>query len=254
MNKACQFLLSLLVLTFSQALLAKNLRVGIAPDSPPLAFYENGHLSGIEVAAAESLGKLMNRKIKFVEKPFNDLIPALENGEIDIIMSGMSITEERAKRINFSNPYMDAGQMAIIRFEDAGQFGFKGAIFRPGMKIAVEANTTGSNFVESRLRNAQVTKCNTLAEALDKLKKREVDFVVHDAPSSWALASNKDMQDLMSLNHAMTEELLGWAVAKNNPELLEAVNQQLAHMQKTGILRAITNQWIPVTIELEEKP
>lgn len=254
MNKICRILLSCLLLVVSQALFAKDLRVGIAPDAPPLAFHENGQLSGIEVAAAESLGKLMARKIKFVEKPFPELIPALEAGEIDIIMSGMSITEERAKRISFTKPYMDAGQMAIIRFDDAGKFGFKGAIFRPGMKVAVEDHTTGSSFAESRLRNAQLTKCSTLAEALDKLKKGEVDFVVHDAPTSWGLANNKEMENLMSLNHAMTEENLAWGIAKNNPELLEAVNQQLVHMQQNGILRAIIQKWIPVTIELENKP
>lgn len=254
MNKIRQILLSCLLLSVSSTLFAKDLRVGIAPDSPPLAFYEDGHLSGIEVAAAESLGKLMARKVKFIEKPFPDLIPALEAGEIDIIMSGMSITDERAKRVSFTKPYMDAGQMAIIRFNDAGKFGFKGAIFRPGMKVAVESNTTGASFAESRLRNAQLTKCNTLADAINKLKSGEVDFVVHDAPTSWGLSNNKDMENLLSLNHAMTEENLAWAVAKNNPELLASVNQQLAHMQQNGILRAITQKWIPVTIEVEDKP
>ena len=96
--------LNMVFLAVSPFVLAKDLRVGVAPDSPPLIYMDKGKLSGIEIAAAESLGKLMDRKIKYVEKPFNDLIPALESGEIDIIMSGMSITEERAKQVNFSKP------------------------------------------------------------------------------------------------------------------------------------------------------
>ena len=254
MRTALQLVLPLILFALSNAVFAKDLRVGIAADSPPLAYYEKGKLTGIEVAAAEALGKLMGREIKYVEKPFAELIPALEADQVDIIMSGMSISEERSKQVSFTKPYMDAGQMAIIRFEDAGQFGFRGAIFRPDMKVAVEAKTTGEAFADQRLRSAKITRCATLAEALDKLKQKEVDFVVHDAPTSWGLATNREMESLMSLNHAMTEEQLGWAVAKNNPELLNTVDQKLVQMQESGMLRAIINKWIPVTVEVESKP
>lgn len=244
------FLVSSLCL--APSVLAKDLRVGIAPDAPPFAYLENGKLTGIEVAAAESLGKLLNRDVEFIETAFPELIPALESGKIDIIMSGMSITDDRSQRVSFTKSYMDAGQMAIIRFEDAGRLGFKGSIFRPGSKVAVEKGTTGEAFSSQHLRKAEVTVYATLAESLDKLRQREVDFLIHDAPVSWSLANNRDTQDLMSLNHAMTEEHLAWAVSKNNPELLTAVNKNLDELQSRGIIRAIIKQWIPVTVEVEE--
>lgn len=245
----------LLLLTgiFASNASAKDvLRVGLSPDYPPLAYKEQGQLTGIDVAAAEVLGKQMGRSVEFVEKGFNQLIPALQAGEIDIIMSGMTITPERSEKASFTKPYLDAGQMAIIRFSDAGRFAFKGAIFRPGARVAVEKHTTGETFANSKLQDATITTCASSDEAFALLKSGKVDFFLHDAATSWSLATDKTKQDFMSLNNAMTDEQLGWAVRKDNQALLQAVNQQLDVMRKTGTMRAIINRWVPVTVEVRD--
>lgn len=246
----CLMLVTLL-LTSAVVSAKPALRVGVSPDAPPMSYHDNGHLSGIDIAAAESIGKLMKRDIKFVEKKSADLIPALQAGEIDVIMSGMPVTPESSEKVSFTDSYIDGGQMAIIRFSDAGRFGFKGAMFRPGVRIAVERGSRGDQFTEQRLQNAKLVKCADANEALQKLKSGEVDFVVHDAATSWSLANNKDMQDLMALNSPLTEEHIAWAVAKDNTELLKAVNEQLSYMQKSGILKTIIRKWIPVTVEVQ---
>ncbi len=243
--------LALLLLGSTLGWAKEALRVGVAPDYPPMSYRENGHLSGIDIAAAESIGKLMKRDIKFVEKKLPDLIPALQAGEIDIIMTGMAITPERSEQVSFTNSYLDSGQMAIIRFSDAGRLSFKGAMFRPGIKIAVEKNSQGALFAEQNLKNASIKTCDTVAEAFSKLEGGDVDFFIHDAPTSWALANDRNKQDLMSLNHALTEERLAWAVAKNNTQLQSSINQQLETLQRNGILKAIISKWIPVQVEVE---
>ena len=251
MRPLARFLLLASCLTLCINAFAKEpLRVGVSPDYPPLAYKDQGQLTGIDVAAAEVLGQQLNRTVKFVEKDFNQLIPALQGGEIDIIMSGMTITAARGEKVSFSKPYMNAGQMAIIRFADAGQFGFKGAIFRPGARVAVQKNTTSEDFAAKSLKNASITHCDSADEAFRLLKSGTVDFLVHEAATSWSLATDKSKQDLMSLNTELTDEQLGWAVKKDNQVLLQAVNQQLGIMQKNGILRAIINKWVPVTVEV----
>lgn len=248
-----QLLLITSLLTLTGNVFAKDvLRVGLSPDYQPLAYKEQGQLTGIDVAAAEVLGQKLNREIKFVEKDFNTLIPALQAGEIDIIMSGMSITPERSEKVSFSKPYLSAGQMAIIRFADAGRFAFKGAIFRPGARVAVQKHTTGEDFAANRLKDATITHCNSSDEAFALLKSGKVDFFLHDAATSWSLATDKSKQDFMSLNTELTDEQLGWAVKKDNTALLQSINQQLVSMQKTGMLRAIINKWIPVTVEITD--
>jgi polar amino acid transport system substrate-binding protein len=246
------FLFSSLLALASTVMAKEPLRVGLSPDYPPLAYKEDGQLTGIDVAAAEVLGKQLDRKVEYTELPFGQLIPALEAGKIDIIMSGMTITTERSQKVSFSKPYLNAGQMAIIRFADAGRFGYKGAMFRPGARVAVQAGTTSETYGAEHLKKAVLTRCNTSEEAFAMLKSGKVDFFIHDAATSWSLATDKTKQDFMSIPNELTDEQLGWAVNKNNAALLQSVNQQLAIMQKNGMLRAIIKQWIPVTVEVVE--
>ncbi len=229
----------------------ETLRIGISPDYPPLVFKQEGQLTGIEVAAGETIALQLNRKAEFVELPFNQLIPALQAGKIDIVMSGMSATPERSRLVDFSDTYLNAGQMAIIRYADAGRLGYKGTLFRPGARVAVIKKTTGEDFANSTLRNAEISHCDSIREALAKLKSGSVDFVIHGAATSWSLSTDLSHQEFMSLNTELTDEKLAWAVNKNNGRLLQAVNQQLAIMKKNGMLRAIINKWIPVTVEVQ---
>lgn len=227
------------------------LRIGVSPNYQPLAYKQDGQLTGIDIAAGETIAQQIGRQAEFVEMPFNQLIPALQAGKIDIIMSGMTITPERNQLVSFSNPYLSAGQMAIIRYADASRFGYKGTLFRPDARVAVVKGTTGDNFASNNLRDAVVSRCDSINEALAKLKSGSVDFVIHDAATSWSLATDTSRQEFMSLNNELTEENLGWAVNKGNNVLLQAVNQQLAIMQRNGMLRAIINKWIPVTVEVD---
>lgn len=253
MRQLARFFLLASCLSLAFTTSAKEiLRVGLSPNYPPLAYKDQGQLAGIDVAAAEVLGEQLNRKVEFVEKDFTQLIPALQAGQIDIIMSGMTITPERSEKVSFSKPYLSAGQMAIIRFADAGQFGFKGAMFRPGARVAVQKNTTSEQYAAESLKNAEITLCDSSAEAFSLLKRGKVDFFVHDAATSWLLATDRTKEDLMSLNTELTDEKLGWAVKKDNTALLQAVNQQLGIMQKNGMLRAIINRWVPVTVEVTD--
>ncbi len=252
MRQLTRLLLLLTSLALASTALAKEaLRIGVSPNYPPLVFKQDGQLTGIEIAAGETIAQQLGRKPEFVELAFNQLIPALQAGKIDIIMSGMSITPERSKLVDFSNTYLSAGQMAIIRYADAGRFGYKGTLFRPDARVAVVKGATGETFANGNLHNASISHCESISEALAKLKSGSVDFVIHDAATSWSLATDASRQDFMSLNNELTEERLGWAVNKGNNTLLQAVNQQLSNMQRDGMLRAIINKWIPVTVEVE---
>src|SRR5689334_1634629 len=95
------------------------LRVGIAPNYPPLAFKQQGHLAGLEVDFAHGLEVELSRPVVLVELAWDTLIPALESGTIDVIMSGMSITGARTQRVRFVSNYLQVGQMAMFRKADS---------------------------------------------------------------------------------------------------------------------------------------
>ena len=96
----------------SGTMLKSQFRIGISPDYMPLAYKDaTVGLVGVEVDFANQLGKDLGKTIVFVETPFPELIPSLLEERIDIIMSGMSITREREKRVNFTDSYVTIGQM-----------------------------------------------------------------------------------------------------------------------------------------------
>ncbi len=96
----------------------KTLRVGTSANYPPLTFRQDDKLVGMEIDLAEAVGKQLNVQIELTTLPLEELIPALNNDKIDVIMSGLSITEARSRKALFTDPYMEIGQMGIIRIDD----------------------------------------------------------------------------------------------------------------------------------------
>ena len=92
------------------------LRVGLTPNYPPVVDRVDGELAGIEIDLGTEVARGLGKRLQFVELPFEELIPALANGDIDVIMSGMSITAARKEKIGFTEPYLHVGQMAVTRF------------------------------------------------------------------------------------------------------------------------------------------
>lgn len=244
-------LLIVLSLTLtSMTALADALRVGMSPDYPPLAFRDEQRIVGIEADNAKALGKILGRDMKLVEMPFAKLLPSLQAGEIDVIMSGMSMTEERAKLVMFADPYMEMGQMAIMHRDKVTSFAQPWAVYREGVRIGVEPGTTGAAFAEKELKDALVSYYADADAAFQGLRKDQIDLYIHDAPTSWQLATTAENSDLISLYSPLTNEMLAWAVRKDDKALASELNRALGMMKANGTLRYILNRWIPVTVEV----
>ena len=229
----------------------RPLKVGLPAQYPPLAYQQEGRYVGIEPDNATAVGKIIGREMRFIDMPFTRLIHALESGEIDIIMTGMSITEERSRLISFADPFLDIGQMGIVHVSKAGVFAKPWAIYQEGVRVGVEAGTTGALFAERELPDAQIQFFVDAQAAFAGLRRDAIDVYIHDAPTSWMLATTGDGDDLIGLYHPLTEESLAWAVRKTDHRLLEELNGALQTMRSSGTLRYILNRWIPVEINTQ---
>ena len=229
---------------------ADSLKVGVSPDYPPMAYKQDGRIVGIEADNAKAVGEIIGKKMVMVEMPFEKLIPALQAGEIDVIMSGLSITPERSEQVIFTDSYMEVGQMAIMLMSNVSKFSQPWSIYREGVRVGVEAGTTGDQFAKNELKEAQISYFADSAAAFEGLRKGEIDLYVHDAPTSWRLATSEGDKDLLSLYHPLTTEQLAWAVRKDDGLLAESLNEALAKMKANGSLGYIRNRWIPVTVEV----
>lgn len=249
MIRAICLSLALLFATVGLAL-ADTLRVGLSPDYPPLQFERDGRIVGVEPDNALAVGKILAREVKLVPMPFENLMPSLLAGDIDVIMSGMSATAERSARVNFTQPYLRVGQMAIMHRDQAAHFGQPWAVYREGVRIGVEPGTTGAAFAERELKDAIITNYANPDAAFAALRGDEIDLYIHDAPTSWQLANAGGAEDLISQYSPLTEELLAWAVRKDDPVLEGELNRALTLMRANGTLGYILNRWIPVQVEV----
>jgi polar amino acid transport system substrate-binding protein len=114
----------------------------------------------------------------------------------------------------------------------------------------VEPGTTGADFAARELKEAKVTFYDDSAAAFAGLRRDEIDLYIHDAPTSWQLATSNENGDLISLYKPLTSEKLAWAVRKDDARLAARLNDALQLLKRNGTITYIFNRWIPVTVEV----
>ena len=227
-----------------------DLRVGIAPNYPPLACMQNGVLAGVEPDLAQQLARQTGRSIRYEVIPFDRLNPALQAGQLDLIMAGMSITAERQRQVSFTDSYLKVGQMLLIREKEIKRF--PRALFdqSAGVRIGVEKGSTGEQYALKTFAWGGVTHFDTTEAGVRALEQGSIDCFVHDAPTVWRFSADlaTQHQGLVGLFEPLTDEPLAWAVRKNDPALLEQLNQELARMRREGRLQEILSKWIKTQV------
>lgn len=226
----------------------RRIRAGVSPDYPPVAFEQDGEVRGIEADLAFRLEPDFGVEVEFVPMKFDELIPALEAGKIDVIMSGMSITIDRRARVDFTEPYKQVGQMALIRKKDRARRSDPAAMKAEGVRVGVQRETTGELYARGNLEKASIKTYESADRGIAALRKGEIDYFIHDAPTIWHTVGRPRHEDpdLTGLYRPLTEEHLAWAVKKDNGELRGFLNAALAHWKRTGEIDAIVDRWITV--------
>lgn len=233
----------------SGTLLKSQFRIGISPDYMPLAYKDPRFgIVGVEVDFAHQLGKELGKNIVFVETPFAELIDALVAEKVDIIMSGMSITRERAELVNFSDPYVTIGQMALARTKDSSKFRDVQSFSSVTAKVGFVRTTTGEMAAKAFFGSASLVPQSTVDDGVAALRKGEIDVFLHDAPTVWRIAGNPNEKELTGLYWLLTKEPLAWAVRKSDEPLLFALNRQVQQWQASGFAKQTLSRWIPIRI------
>lgn len=224
------------------------LRVGVVPTHPPVVFEHDGELMGIEVDLARALGDRLGRRIEFVRVDEAEPLAPLERGEVDVVMNGLSITPERESRVLFAAPYMQAGQLAVIRSADLGRFGRVYTLRRPGARVGFEYGTSGERFVATELARADGFGFDDVESGIRSLRAERIDFFIHDAPTIWRLAGDPAQRDLHGLYQLLTHEEIAWAVRRDDGALKARLDAVVAAWQQDGRIEQIVDRWIPVRV------
>jgi ABC-type amino acid transport substrate-binding protein len=222
------------------------LRVGVSGNNEPLIFQSGrGEFSGVEATFARMLGTETGRQARFVSMRFDRLIPALERGDIDIIMSGLTVTAERRSLVDFTTPYMTSGQALLVRSGRAGLFQDPRLLFISPFRIGVEQGAIGEAMARRLHADSTVVPYATPARAASALLSDRVDVVLHDAPVLWRLTMRNPSADYRVIPQLLTSERLAWAVRRGNSTLLAQANSAIEKWRKNGMLHRTISSYMP---------
>ena len=210
---------------------AGQLTVGSDTSFPPFESMNGAVAEGFDVDVMNAIAKEMGlSKAVFLTEGFDTLIPTLKaGGKFDVIASGMTIKPERQKEIDFSAPYFDSNQSIAMK---------TGATLTDpkdlaGKKIGVQSGTTGEDWTKSNIPTAERIPFKSATEAFAALQAGNVDAVINDLPVTVEIVKDK-ARGLVIVKEVATGEQYGFAVSKDNPALLKAINDGLAKLKSSG--------------------
>lgn len=215
-----------------------TLKVGINVDFPPFEYYENGEPAGLDVELANIIGEKLNKQVILEEMEFNTLFAALSTNKIDVIISGVDITEERKKTFNFSDGYYNNELSLIVKEGDTTIAAIEDL---QGKKVGTELGTTSDTYADS-LDSITNVKYNSGAVAVMNLKAGKVDAVILDKPvAQQVLLTNDGCKILEGVKLVSSE--IGVVINKNNPELLKQINGVIKELKETGKLQELITKY-----------
>ena len=229
------------------------LRVGVCPDYPPVIYKKGNEICGIEAELANYIGKKLDAKIVYVILPFNKLVPELESGKIDIIMSGMSDADINKDKVRFVEPYMNSGLMALIRKSDLKKYTSYNKVYK-NLKIGCIKGTTGEMFVKENAKNGKKISFKNAKEGINALKTGKIDAFVDDAP--FVLKEVNDNKTLTALPWLLSNDRLAWAMSKDRRSdyLYYRLNRIVKHARQNGDLRRILNKYFEIQVKVKPLP
>jgi ABC-type amino acid transport substrate-binding protein len=217
--------------------------VGVAAESPPMAFMRNDRLVGLEVDFARALAAELGRPVRFIDFDWDDLFKGLLRKQVDIVMSGMTVTKARELRVAFTDPYLESGLVALVRRPEVEKYSPKEKLFQTNDRVGFRIATTGEKFVAEHMRFATRSGYRNVTDAALELRQQRIDIFVSDAPIvAWLVSANE--ADLAGLWTPLTKDQLAWAVRPDDVELRSSVNEILAHWKRDGTARAILRRWL----------
>ena len=220
---------------------ANVIKFGTNAEFPPFEFVAaNGVIDqydGIDMAIAKNIGDALGKNVKIENMEFDSLLLALENGQVDAVIAGMTIDPERADAVNFSTPYYTAKQVMIVK-EDST---IAKAADMADKKIVVIQGYTGESCVKEMKYEYDAFKKGS--EAIMELVNGKCDVVVIDSATAQKYVGDNAGLKIVEDPEAFDSEEYGIAIKKGNEELLEQVNDILEKMIEDGVINELSAKY-----------
>jgi polar amino acid transport system substrate-binding protein len=208
---------------------------------PPFQSEIDGKVQGFDVSLIDLVAEDLGVKQDIIDQPFENFKTggSLNSGQCDLAAAGMTITDERKKNVDFSDPYFEATQ-AVLADKKAGIASFADL---KGKKVGTQAQTTGEDYAKSK--GIDSVSFESSDAVLNGLRTKQVDAVIIDYPvvQGW-LKDKANAAAFEVAEQINTGEEYGFTVKKGNTKLVAAINKALSEAKSDGTYKKLYEQWI----------
>ncbi len=222
----------------------KELVVGTAASMPPLNMtLKDGRIVGLEVDIATRMAQEIGVALTLKPMTFNELLPALEAGRVDLILSGMTMTPLRNTRVAFVGPYFGSGKSVLIKQENAAALQSTEMMNHPAVTLTALKGSTSQQFVERYAPQAKLVVTDDYDQGIALVLEDKVQAMVADFPICNVSVYRYAEQGLTTLKRPLNYEPLGIALPPNDPLLLNWAQNFVAYLINSGDLGLLRQKW-----------
>jgi len=221
----------------------KTAKVTVATDAtfPPFEYVDEAtkELAGFDIELMNAIAEKVGMEFEWVNQPFDSVLAGISECQYDIAIAAITITDERKENMLFSNPYVDAGQIVVVRKDETEITSTADLV---GKTVAAQLGTTGEIEAQA-IENVNYKPYDTYDLAMLDLMNGQVDAVIADKPTAESFVGQYP-DKLMTTGEVFTEEKYGIAFCKTKTDLQKQVNDALNELISAGAVNDLINKWL----------
>jgi polar amino acid transport system substrate-binding protein len=233
-------------LAVSSSSAAEKMRtITVATDAtwPPMEFVDaKKNIVGLDIDFLKAVAKEAGFKVKFKNTAWDGIFAGIAAGKYDAIISSVTITDERKKTMDFSEPYINAGQILVVPKNEKNATKLADLA---GKKVGAQIGTTGAMEIK-KASGIELKTYDEIGLAFEDMAAGRISAVVCDTPvaANFALQRKEYKEKFKIVGKPFTEEFYGIAVKKGNKELVNLINKGIKLVQSKGLDKAIEKKWL----------
>jgi polar amino acid transport system substrate-binding protein len=233
----------------------KELVVGTAASMPPLNMTtKDGRIVGMEMDLAQLFASGMEVKLTLKPMYFNDLLPALIAGKVDMVLSGMTMTPGRNLTVAFVGPYFASGKSILTKASNVEMMDNLSKLDNPDRVLVALKGSTSQMFVERLLPKAKLVLANDYDQGVAMVRDAKAQAMVADYPICLVSVHRYPDAGLTTLSKPLSYEPIGVALPPNDPLLVNWVQNYLHVLEKVGELEKLIDRWFKDTSWISRLP
>jgi polar amino acid transport system substrate-binding protein len=220
-----------------------KLVLGTSGNMPSMSETRDGKVVGFDIDLARLMASGMGVKLEIKTLPFNGLLSALEKGDVDVVISNMTINPERNMRVAFVGPYMTSGKCVVTKEDTLAKAEAAEDLNTSSTRLAALAGSTSAAFTKALLPNAKVTLVDDYESAIKMVNSDKIGGLLTDYPICLSILKTHPDAGFVSLFSLLTYEPVGIALSGQDPLFLNWTENFLGRVEAMGLLDELAMRW-----------